>query len=992
MAPGTRTLPPRLREAGVTRRQAEILEAVADRLSNGEIATRLSISVRTVESHVSSLLAQLHAADRHELATIARTIVVGPKVSARLPLSLLELTERSPFVGRHAELARLRERWTEAASGRRRVVLLLGEAGIGKSRLIAETALVADRDGALVLLGHCDQEALVAYQPVVEAMTALTEAIPDAVVASAVRGGGAELARLLPGLARFVTRGASEDAWPPETARYRLYETVASLVISASHDTPVLMAFEDLHWADPTTLQLLTHLIRRVDRCRLLILGTIRGTRPDGALLGLLEDLRREHGADVVPLQGLDATEIEALLAAGPDGVTDLTQEERRRLAEHLHAETEGNPFFVRELLRYRPPANPWLGTTALSRAIPETVRDLIMRRVAGLAEVTRHVLSVAAIVGRRFRVDLVAQGGELSADRLLVALEEAQARGLVSEAVDHPGWLEFSHALVRETLERELSPERRRRLHRRIAELLEAEDVDAHVFELAHHFHASATPSDHDRAVRYAVAAAEQANSKLAFERSAELYGDALAALTMAAAVNQLRRFDLLLAQSVAYRRAGLQQPARKAAMDAVEVAEQLGDPERIADAALAVGDAAPVWSTDPQLVAVLETALAVIDEPDLPRRARLLARLAQAEYYSAPTGRRRDLTRQAMDLARAARDDATLASVLSARHVALWGPTDAEERLAIADEIVSLGQRLGDQELALQGHAWRLVDLLETGDVAAADLAISTHTRLARHLSQPLHLRDSALWSATRALLDGRFEDAARESHRALSLGRRAGDPHAEMFWWVQRYWLVLEQDASEANMRDLLDTYRKQAALYPHVPAWQAKIALLHARLGDHDAAATLSAQLGAERFAELPRDAVWVAGLYYLAEVAAFLGDDSQARPLYELLLPFATRVVVVDRALVCLGSVSRVLGLLAAVLADSTKAMEHLRVALERHEEMGARPLAARTHAELARLLHDTSTVEAVEHLAAARATAADLGMSRLLTQISTFDR
>jgi DNA-binding CsgD family transcriptional regulator len=994
MSSGSGTLPPRLRQAGVTRRQAEVLGAVADRLSNGEIAAQLSISVRTVESHVSSLLAKLQAADRRELATIARTVVVGPTSSARMPLSLLELTERSAFVGRHEELALLRARWEEATSGRRRVVLLLGEAGIGKSRLAAETALVADHGGALVLVGHCDREALVAYQPFVEAMTGLLELLPDAVAASALRRGGKELARLLPGLAASASHGAIEDAGSPEAARYRLYEAVAGLVTSAAHDTPVMLALEDLHWADPPTLQLLTHLVRRADRSRLLVLGTVRTVRPEGAVLGLLGDLRREHDADVVWLQGLDAAEIEALVTVDPGGMTDQPSDVRRRLAEQLHAETEGNPFFVRELLRYRAPATPRRsGGEAVRRGVPATVRDVIVRRVETLDAATRQVMSVAAIVGRRFRLDLVAQASDISPDRFLGALEDAQACGLLSEAADHPAWLDFSHALVRETLENELSPERRRRLHRRVAELLETEDRDGHVAELARHFHAAATPADYEEAVHYACAAAEQATSKLAYERSAELYGQALDALALASTVDLARRFEVLLARAVSYRRAGLLELARQAATDAAEMARQLGDPERIADAALAVGDAAPVWSTDPQLVALLERALDKIDERDQRRGARLLARLAQAAYYSAPTDRRRGLTKQALALAHAARDDTTLASVLAAQHVALWGPADVEERLAIAGELVAVAERLGDQELALQGHAWRLVDLLEIGDVAAADIAISTHARLARDLGQPLHVRDSALWAATRALLDGRFDDAARESQRALALGRRAGDPHAEMFWWAQRYWLVLEQDASTGDMRVLLETYQVQAARYPHVPAWQAKIALLHARLGDQQAAAALAAQLSAERFAELPRDAVWVAGLYYLAEVTAFLGDHTQAGPLYELLLPFAARLVVVDRALLCLGSISRVLGLLAALLADRTKATQHLRDALAKHEGMGARPLAARTQLDLARLLRDdTATTEAAEHLASARATATELGMSRLLKQICALER
>jgi DNA-binding CsgD family transcriptional regulator len=992
MPAGAQTLPPLLREAGITRREADVLEALGDHLPNNEIAARLSISVRTVESHVSALLAKLHVTDRNALGAIARRVVVGPASSGRLPLSLLELAERGVFVGRHDELGLLRERWAEATTGRRRVVVIQGEAGIGKSRLVAELAVAADRGGALVLLGHCDEEAFVAYQPVVEALTALVESQPAEVLAGMVRGTGAELVRLLPGLARFAARTPAEASGSADMLRYSLFEAVANFVAAACQDGPVLLVLEDLHWADQPTLQLVKHMVRRADRTRLFVLGTIRGTRLDGHLLMFADDLRREHGAGLMQLRGLGVDDIVAMAAATPGPFADLEPGERTRLATRLHRETSGNPFFVAEVLRHRP-ASPNVGVVPAAVDVPDTVRDAIVRRVEGLADLTRHVLSVAAVAGRRFRIDIVTRVAELSPDRIVTPLEEAQACGILDEATDHPGWLEFSHALVREILERELSTARRRRLHRLLGETLQAGDASGHAAELAYHFHAAATPHDYERAVSYAIAAAEQATAKLAYERAAELYAKALEALALAPSSDRAQQFELLLLKAGAYRRGGLHDQARRSAVSALEIARQLADPERLADAALAVGDSAAVWSPGGELVEILESALQQLDQRDLKRRARLLARLAQAEYYSAPTGRRENLSQEAVAVARAAGDDATLASVLSARHIALWGPTDTHERLSVADEIVAIAERRGDRELAVQGHAWRLVDLLELGRVAAADHAITAHARLARDLGQPLHIRDSALWAATRALLDGRFDDADRETQRALSLGKRAHDPHAEMFWWAQRYWLVLEQDASTRDIADLLDASLELAERYRHVPAWRGKIALLHARLGDRDAAAAVSSQLSAERLAALPRDAVWLGGLYYLAEVAAFLSNREQAATLYELLRPFSDRIVVIDRALVCLGSVSRVLGLLAGVLADRPAAVAHLRHALARHEAMGARPLTARTRIELAhQLRHDhNATAEVAEHVTLARGAATELGMTRLLAQISELD-
>jgi predicted ATPase len=308
-------------------------------------------------------------------------------------------------------------------------VLVLGEAGIGKSRLAAELAITADRGGGLVLLGHCDEEAIVAYQPVVEAATTLVERLPAEFVARAVRDVGGELVRLLPGLGRYAEPLPSETTAPPDVLRYRLFEAVAGLFAAASEDVPLLLALEDLHWADAPPLLLIKHLVRRADRSRLLVLGTVRGTRLGGRLLTFADDLRREHGADVMPLHGLDVVDIVAMIEATPGPCVTLDPGEGRRLATRIHRETSGNSFFVAELLRHVAPAAT-VGASASTIAVPETVRDAIVRRVEGLSALSRHVLSIAAVAGRRFRVDLVARVAELSADRIVSPLEEAQAHG----------------------------------------------------------------------------------------------------------------------------------------------------------------------------------------------------------------------------------------------------------------------------------------------------------------------------------------------------------------------------------------------------------------------------------------------------------------------------------------------------------------------------------------------------------------------------------
>ncbi len=988
MRVATRSLPPLLIRAGVTRREADVLEALALRLPNREIAERLVLSVRTVESHVSSLLAKLQAADRNELATIAQTVVVGPATSGRLPLSLLELTERGSLIGRRREMAQLRQLWTEAAAGRSRAALLLGEAGIGKSRLLAELALVADRQGGLVVVGNCDEEPLAPFQAVLEAVSAVVAAMSPDSLAEARRQVGPELASVVPLLAPVAKTSIGGTPAQKPLPRYRLFDQLADVVLVASRDTPLLLAFEDLQWASAPVLQFIRHLARRADRTRLLLIGTVRGTQMDDARRHLADELRRGAGARFFTLAGLGVAEVAELIAdRAPAGPGDAA-ERYANLAEHLHAETAGNPFFVDELVEHLLSLPQGLSGAIRGAGVPATVRELILHRTNSLAAPTRELLAAAAVLGWRFRVDHLARAAQIGTDELTAALDEAQAAGLLSAVSERPGWMEFSHALVRETLEAELPAGQRQRLHRRVADILEADGPEGHLAELAHHLHAAALPEDHARIVAYAADAAQEASRRLAHELAADLYQKALDAMELAPTADDARRFQILLLQSHAHQRAGRQDAAMRSAAVAFALAQRLDDPVRLADAALAMAASAPTWPDDPQLVRALKTALAGISKQDLRRRALLMARLDQAEYYRSPGGQRDSFGGQAVELARAASDRATLAAVLSARHALLWGPTATEERLSIAAEIVTLAEGLGDDELALQGYAWLVIDRLEKGDVAAVDEAIRSHAALARRLGEPLHIRDTALWMFTRTVLDGSFEEAERQSRHALLLGQRVADAHAEMFRAIQRFWLMLERGGPRHELAEVMAETANLADRYPHVPAWRAKRALLSARAGDRDAASAFFAQLSARHFAALPRDAVWIGGLYYLAEVAAFLGDRPQAGVLYDLLLPYATRVVVIDRGLVCLGSVSRALGLLAQVLGNRAAADRHLRQALAMHAAMGARPLTARSRFEMGCLLRGTDDEpRGLEQLALARATAAELGMEGLVAQI-----
>jgi hypothetical protein len=288
----------------------------------------------------------------------------------------------------------------------------------------------------------------------------------------------------------------------------------------------------------------------------------------------------------------------------------------------------------------------------------------------------------------------------------------------------------------------------------------------------------------------------------------------------------------------------------------------------------------------------------------------------------------------------------------VLAANHVALWGPTDLDDRARVAEEIIAIATVAGRPELEVQGIGWLAVDLLEAGAVRHADEALARHAALADRLGQRLAVRDVELWAAMRALLGGRFDAAAAHIERARDLGEAARDPCADTVYWSQRYWLALER-GDPVEVEAVVEPCVRIATDNTDVPGWGAALALLHARRGDLDAARSHYEPFAADRFRSIPADVVWLNTVTYLAETCAILGDGEGAAALIDVLTPYAARVALIDRGLACKGAVERVLGLLAGAMGDLDGARRHLSGALARHRSMAAHPLVERTRRELA---------------------------------------
>ena len=894
-----------------------------------------------------------------ELRSRARRPAPGPAATpARIQLALprpLAGGAEFPFVARERELDRLRQLWTNRGPGVP-AAMVAGEAGIGKTRLASELARSLLREGALVLYGRCDEGLALPYQPFVEALRPAAHALgSDQLMA--------ELGRLAPELGRLwpeldaLEQPLSSD---PETERYTLFQAVSALLVTASRAQRVLLVLDDLHWAAQPTLLLLRHLVRSERPLRGLVLGSYRETEldDDHPLPGLLADLQRDPGTTTVRIGGLDERAIAALLQAAAGHALD---ERAAEYARRLRAETGGNPFFIRELLAHLVESGTFYRagerwTTDLAAAeldVPEGLRQVIRQRVARLSEPARGALAVAAVAGPRFSLALLeAVLGERPG--LLDALDESVAAGLLTEA--GPGEYAFAHALVRQTLYDEQSAARRMRRHRELAETLEQQPgPDAHVEALAHHFAHAAADGQATKAAAYALAAGRHATARLAYEDAAAHYERGLAALELAQPPDPERRCELLLALGEARWNLGDGTGAQQACQVAAELAERLDDAARLARAALTFCGPSRITYTravGQSGVDLLERALGALGEAETPLRARTMARLALSlSYIPAHRERRRALADEALAMARRIGEPAALAEALAANHEAAWGPDNAAERLALSRELAGRAAELGDGALAATAHARSAGTLLELADVDASGRELQRLERLAEALQQSYPRWFVAVARATRAYLEGRLEDCEALAHAAAIVGRGWNEDTAMGMLAIQ----LLHVRSEQRRFEEALEYAERIAERLSDLPTARIGLALTYAQCGRHADARQEVERLSHGDFSEIPRDAVWLASICGLCEVAALLDDAQHARPLYALLLPYADRCALIT-SVDCLGSTARPLGLVATTLSRFDDAARHFETALAINSRIQSPLLIAHTQHGYARAL------------------------------------
>ena len=865
----------------------------------------------------------------------------------------VESLAEGAFVGREREVDKLRAGLEEALDGNGRLMLLVGEPGIGKTRTAEELVTYARLRGARVLIGRSHEtEGAPAYWPWVQmAREYLGNCEDSEAMLRALGPGAADIARVIPEVRDLVPGLEPPRSLEPEQARFRFFDAVTTFLRNVGESEPLVLVLDDLHWADAPTLRLLQFLARELSDSRILVLGTYRdvelGRRHP--LSQALADLSRQGLVERVTLKGLSEQEVGRFIEL----VANI--EPPPQLVRAIHEETEGNPFFVSEivnLLASEGELSDPAGLREWTVTIPQGVREVVGRRLDRLSEDCNRILAIASVIGREFSIEVLERVAELPRDRLLELVEEAEGQRIVDEVTQPSLRYSFSHALVREALYEELGTTQRVRLHRRIAEVIEeicGDDRDPHLEELAHHF---LEAQELERAIEYSEAAANRSVEVMAFEEAAELYAKALQALELRHPTATRRHAELLNALGMAQTRAGDGRRARDTFRRAAEISRALGENVLFAASVLGLAFWLEIGIIDDEVTALIEESLTKLGDDDSELRARLLVRLSIAVYFSRPHERER-FAREAVDMARRVGDPGTLAAVLEHAHFTLSTPARTEDRVAIATELIEAAERAGDRELAIEGHGMRLIDLLELGDVEGVDREMAIYSRGAMTLREPNFLRYATIRRAMRALLAGRFDEVEPilEKHSPRT-ARHDLEPNTVQAFGVVMFTLRRLQGRTE----EVDDQIRAFAAQYPAVPAWRTALALLEIESGNEEAALAEYEALCANEFEALPRDANWVTSLALLAEGVARLRHREIAAEIYNELLPFANRNVVVGGGWICHGSISRFLGMLATALERYDVAERHFAVALQMNQRLKARPLVALTRADYAHML------------------------------------
>jgi DNA-binding winged helix-turn-helix (wHTH) protein/tetratricopeptide (TPR) repeat protein len=886
-----------------------------------------------------------------------------------------------PFVGRANVIERIDRAYADAADRTGRIVLLAGEPGIGKTRTLQEFADISRARGTAVYSGWCyEGEGALPYWPWVQILRGLLESYDAESLSADLSSGAADLVQILPELRDHFPDLPDHRISDPDMGRFRLFDSVAQFLRRAAVPRVLVLAIDDLHYADSSSMRLLEFLAHELGGTRILLLASYRDAEVDRnhPFAETLAQLARHDLCQRISLDALD-----------PEGVRQLVESltgsaPTESFLTYIEQKTDGNPYFIRELVRFfeTQPGADWPGAKGLD--VPPGLREVVRGRLRGLSDACTEVLAIASVVGADFSAETVTRAGSLGEAEVSAALDDACLAGILTDAGG--GRYRFAHTILQQTVYAEQTPGRRTRLHRDVGEALEQQAgsaSEAAVLELARHFSQAASGGGADKAFDYAQRAGRRAMELLAFDEAADHYARAL---EVKAAADAIDRCDLVLHLADSQQRAGHRAAARESYRQAVELARGLRDAERLARSAEGFAGRASLTAVDESSVRLLEEALTALEGKDTPSRVRILVSLAGHLFSPQGFERAEALAREALESAERIADPATLASVLDIQLWMLWASAGPEQRYSIATRCLELAEQAGDHVTAAHAQLNRARAMLEIGDLEASDAELQAVAR--RVEEHRLPLEHTVVGNrAMRALLEGRFDEAERLSVEAHALARKVEYDAGDLAFGARVGLIRLSQGPTDeiASMADQI------VQANPEIPGWRCVLALVYAHSGRDEEAVRQVDQLATHDFTDLQFDPEWLLSMTILAEVCARVGHRGHAEKLYELLRPHEARNPVMGDAQLTHGSTSRYLGLLADTLDRTDDAIEHFEEAMETLQKMGAAPSLAHTQYECARSLlrrrRGSERSRALELLQRARESAHELGMRPLVSMV-----
>jgi len=715
--------------------------------------------------------------------------------------AVFERLVQGRLVARRVELQQLQHRWSLARQAHGHLVMLSGEPGIGKTRLALELIACAHKDGAAILRGGCyEYEAATPYLPFIEAVRDWVNRQTVETLRTLLGDTATELVKLAPELESKLGALRPNPLLEPNEERLRLFDNMARFLQTLAVNRGLLLFIDDLHWADHGTLSLLHYMLRHLRDDRVMVLSAYRDVELDRShpLVGMLVDWNREHLITRLALSRFSQEETTSMLTTlfGDDTIAE-------DFANLVYRETEGNPFFVEEVVKalieqgeiYRS-GNRWVRPEIHELTIPQSVKEAVGRRLSRLTAACAKVLTTAAGLGKQFLFSEMIAASTIDEDATLDALDEASTSQLIVSTGDES--FSFTHDKIREVLIEELNPIRRRQLHRRIGERLErlyAGSPDPHAGDLAYHYTLS---GDLQKSLAHSLQAAKNAEKLFGHDEALAYYEQAREAAEELGHMDQVASIDESIGE--VFNLVGKLAPA----VDALKRG--------------LAGTSSPTWRAsikarigcvygivgDPRGLPYLHEAVTELDgQSQTNDLANATAALGRYHHYHAQHMKAIEYLEQARNLAEPIGDPMTLQTIYAYlagahQHMANLNKSDDWARATI-----TLGERKNHLHAQALGHEFLAENAICRGHwdeilhLTARDRELADKMGALNRRAWSEYPRILALWGK------GRLAEAYQVAQAALELCERMGE--TRLATWIEPSLAIIATDLGEDEVAE-------------------------------------------------------------------------------------------------------------------------------------------------------------------------------------------